>query len=212
MMAPASAQGLRKGCVVRWHDPPQHGRTIGRGEIQRIDVVFQQDRNAVEWATTSGPKTLFIEGRSLAQGLRVHGNDRPERWTSRIVGGDPVQIAFDKLDSGQRARIVRGLDVDDACLEQIERISPRLAPGCRFVGTAASQQQHGKQPHNLGFLKLHDFPFCRKLLCLLRNAVILVTRSVRRQSESRVLCLDSPIKWAHRSRLLNLDYIFQRGE
>jgi hypothetical protein len=106
---------------------PRRGR-----HVRRIEIVFDDQRHAMQWAGKTGLSEFSVERIGGRQGVRVDHDDRIERRAFLVVGCDAVEVHLDELPASQLPRFERGADVGDRrflCAHQGKRTS--LARRCR---------------------------------------------------------------------------------
>src|SRR6185437_4396227 len=99
-------------------------RHVPRRRLQsdRLVVVLDDHRDAVQRADE-----LVRRGEPLVERVgdlersRIDDGDRVDRWTSLVVGRDPLQIGVDQRVAGEGAGAHRGVNGHDARFVDLER-------------------------------------------------------------------------------------------
>ena len=112
--------------IVWRHGLGERDRAARRRHVGGIEVVLQDDRNAVERTCRAGLGRA-IDRLGHLHRARVHADDGAERWALVVVGLDAIQILAHQLCAGDGARRQRGMDRADRRLFQYKE--PRLRLG-----------------------------------------------------------------------------------
>jgi hypothetical protein len=107
--------------VGRWDRAVEQLRAAGRREIVGIEVVLQDDRNAVQRPTDFAGAALGIERAGFGEGVRVERNDRVDSRALFVVGGYPGEIPLREHLRGERAFVEGDIEVGDRGIRQIHR-------------------------------------------------------------------------------------------
>jgi hypothetical protein len=88
-----------------------------------LGLVLDGDRDAVERAAQlAGLAQGGVEASRVGERLGADRDIGVERRPALIVGRDPVEVALDQLDGGQRAGEIGGVDLLDGRFFQGERL------------------------------------------------------------------------------------------
>ena len=78
-----------------------------RGQLRRVDVVLEDDGDAVERAPHVSRPPVGITGLRVGERPRAEGEEGPERRTVAVVQGQPRQVlADDVLARDNAARVI----------------------------------------------------------------------------------------------------------
>ena len=103
-----------------------------RQRIERRDVVFDQQRYAVQRTAHRAVATFGVERSCSLQGLWIHGEDRSEFRTRLIDFGDAIEISGDE-GRGRQTLIQSCLECREPLLDGIKVCSPMAFVGIRDV-------------------------------------------------------------------------------
>lgn len=101
--------------------PGEGEQPAGGWQIGGVEVVLDDDRNAVQWAAHLPVATLAIQPRRVRARPRIEPEHGVELGTPRVVGGDARQICVDELDRRDFPRRHRGLQLRDRRLYDVRR-------------------------------------------------------------------------------------------
>ena len=127
MTAPAARSFFTTNASSGGIDPSSSTEPPVVGMIGGIDVVLDDDRNAVQRRARALGLALGIHRARGLERLRIDGDHRVQRRTLAIVGIDARQEHLHQPLRGQRALGKRGVDVGDRRRIQIDRLLRRQA-------------------------------------------------------------------------------------
>ena len=97
------AERFRDESVVGRHRVPEDGRSVGRRHVDGVDVVLEQDGDAVQRPARPSAPALGIEGGGRLEGPRIHRDDRVELGAAVLVGSYPCEVRCHHLLRRQEA-------------------------------------------------------------------------------------------------------------
>ena len=110
-----------KGVIGR-HRPLEQERARRRRHVGRVEIVFQNDGDAVQGRTRSLGSALRVESARTLHRVRVHRDDRAQLRPSVVIGLDTGEIERDELLGAQRSGVESGVDVSDRSFRELERL------------------------------------------------------------------------------------------
>ena len=110
--------------VLRRHVAREAQGAAGGRHAGGIDVVLEQDRNAVQRADRPRRLELRIQVIGDLQRFGIDQDNGVQGWTALIIGIDARQIHFGQPAGSQPALPHRGMDVLDGRLDQVELDRP----------------------------------------------------------------------------------------
>ncbi len=105
--------------VGRWNRAFEQLRAAGGGQVGGVEVVLQDDWNAVQRAANLAGVALGVQGASLAESFRVERYDRVDVRASFVIGGNPGEIHFRECLRRERAVVERDVEVRDRRIRQV---------------------------------------------------------------------------------------------
>ncbi len=105
MMAPAVAQVSGQGRFIRHHQRFECQRSTGRPHVGRVNVVFQGDRNAMQWSANFALGPFAV---AFVRDLHRLGIHRDRRVQQVLIGRNPQQVLADDLLRGDAPLLERG--------------------------------------------------------------------------------------------------------
>ena len=134
-------QLLHDECVVGWNRALEDQRTRRGRHVERIEVVFEHDGNAVNRRARPFALALFVECARLIERLGVQCDDRVDRRSLLVEGLDALQVHPREFLGGEGAGIEGIVDVGDRrrieidgrglrlCCERCKRDDHKARPG-----------------------------------------------------------------------------------
>ena len=139
------AQAFDDEGVLAGHHAFQRQRSGGRRHVDRLVVVFDEDRHAVQRSNRSRLAEAAIEIVRDLQRVVVHLHDGVERGAFLVVRVDALQVLLDERAAGQRAAANRRLDLRDGGFVDAERRG--WLRGERDDGQKKGRADHEMRPH-----------------------------------------------------------------
>ncbi len=142
---PGLPQTGNKKCVAPRDIAGQRQRTGGRRHrVAGLDVVLEEDRDAVQRPSHLVLPPLLVEGPRLGHRLRIGDDDGVQHGVEAL---DPLQVGpRDRLGT-HRARFHQSLEIGDTRLDD-QRIFPCAGPG----GGTSQQEEQCRNHYGLSFL------------------------------------------------------------
>src|SRR5215467_14661656 len=110
------AEPLRHGGVLVWPRTRQAQRPGRRHHVRGVDVVFEHDRDAMQWAAHVAGPTLLVEPPCDFPRVLVHFEDRPKGGTLLVQTRNPIQVELDQVGSSEVAALHGRLQIGDCRL------------------------------------------------------------------------------------------------
>ena len=107
--------------IVRRHTVFQRNRAATRRHVICIEIVFQQNRDAVERAERCTGGDAFVYRLGPGDRSRIRKNDRVHA-RRLVVSFNPLQIALDDVDARHRSVRDGPVDVVDCSLNKHKRL------------------------------------------------------------------------------------------
>jgi hypothetical protein len=112
-----------------------HGRVVilpsleagGHRQTRHINVVFDDDRNAVQWTawSTARPQQI-IKPIGLFERTRIDCDQRIDERAAFVIGLDPIEMGLGDSARGGAAGYIGRFEVGDGCLLDSNRACSRL--------------------------------------------------------------------------------------
>src|SRR5436190_87372 len=80
----------------RRHEVLEPDETVRRRHVARIDLILDEDRDAVERSHRAAGGEHGVQSLSLLDGMWVDGLHGVQRWTGLVVGRDAFEVGFDE--------------------------------------------------------------------------------------------------------------------
>src|SRR5262249_44778606 len=112
----------------------ENGRSESRWHIGRLQLIFDQNGNAVQAADRSGCFKGSIEPLGLLQCTRVDGLNRIQTRPRFVVGGDAFEVELDQFAARGSPGPKRGVDVADSGLHEMKGHDWLQATFCDHTG------------------------------------------------------------------------------